>query len=122
MDATGHSIRLGARPPAYLLVALPVGLILLGVLMRAPVLFGYDGPPRADALNVQLMGNVGAYSDISHLYFRDHLGQHPMPYFDFRFEYPVLTGLLVWVASFVHTSVATYFLASAGLLLCLGVE
>ena len=31
-----------------------------------------------------------------------------MPYFDFRFEYPVLTGLFVWVASLVHSSVAAY--------------
>ena len=43
-----------------------------------------------------------------------------MPYFDFRFEYPVLTGLFVWVASFVHSSVAAYFLSSTGLLLGLG--
>ena len=42
-----------------------------------------------------------------------------MPYFDFRFEYPVLTGLFVWVASFAHTSVTAYFLSSTGLLVCL---
>ena len=88
-------------------------------LMRAPVLLAYQGPSTAHALNVDLMAHVGAYSDISHLFLRDHLGQHPMPYFDFRFEYPVLTGLFVWVASFAHTSVAAYFLSSTGLLLCL---
>ena len=66
------------------------------------------------------MAHVGAYSDISHLYYRDHLWQHPMPYFDYRFEYPVLTGLFVWVASFVSTSDAAYFLTSAALLAALG--
>ena len=65
------------------------------------------------------MAHVGAYSDISHLYFRDHLWPHPMPYFDYRFEYPVLTGLFVWLASFVHTSDAAYFLTSAVLLVAL---
>ena len=87
--------------------------------MRAPVLFTFQGPFTAHGLNVALMAHTGAYSDISHLYYRDHLGQHPMPYFGFRFEYPVLTGLFVWVASFSHTSDAAYFLTSAGLLLCL---
>jgi hypothetical protein len=113
-------IDLGPRARGVLLVALPVGLILLGALMRAPILFTYHGPPTAHGLNLALMAHVGAYSDISHLYFRDHLWQHPTPYLDFRFEYPVLTGLFVWVASFVHTSVATYFLASVALLICLG--
>ena len=88
-------------------------------LMRTPVLLEYQGPPNAHLLNVDLMAHVGGYSDISHLFFRDHLWQHPTPYLDFRFEYPVLTGLFVWVASLVHTSVAAYFLTSTGLLLIL---
>lgn len=111
---------LGQRARTVLLAALPVGLILLGALMRAPILFTYQGPPTAHGLNLDLAAHVGAYSDISHLYFRDHLWQHPTPYLDFRFEYPVLTGLFVWVASFVNTSVAAYFLASVALMVCLG--
>ena len=119
MAAHAIQARRGARPRTALLIALPAALILLGALMRAPVLLAYQGPLTAHALNVDLMAHVGAYSDISHLFLRDHLGQHPMPYFDFRFEYPVLTGLFVWVASFAHTSVTAYFLSSTGLLLCL---
>ena len=119
MSAHAIQVRRGALARSAPLFALPAALILLGALMRAPVLFAYQGPLTAHALNVDLMAHVGAYSDISHLFLRDHLGQHPMPYLDFRFEYPVLTGLFVWVASFAHTSVAAYFLGSTGLLLCL---
>jgi hypothetical protein len=108
-----------ARSRRVLLLALPAVLILLGALMRLPVLLTYQGPPVAHSLNVDLMAHVGAYSDISHLFYRDHIGAHPMPYFDFRFEYPVLTGVFVWVASFVHSSVAAYFLSSTCLLLVL---
>ena len=103
------------------LLAVPAGLILVGVAMRAPVLLAFGGPFTAHGLNVELMAHTGAYSDISHLYYRDHLALHPMPYIDFRFEYPVVTGIFVWIASFVHTSVAAYFLTSAGLMLCLAV-
>ena len=120
MAALATQPRRGARPRTALLIALPAALILLGSLMRAPVLLAYQGPLTAHALNVDLMAHVGAYSDISHLFFRDHIGAHPMPYFDFRFEYPVLTGLFVWVASFVHSSVAAYFFSSTVLLLGLG--
>src|SRR5690242_15201538 len=109
----------GARVRNLLLIALPAVLVLSGAMMRTPVLLGYSGPWNAHALNVDLMAHVGGYSDISHLFFRDHLGQHPFPYIDFRFEYPVLTGLFVWLGSFVHTSVAAYFLTSTGLLLLL---
>ena len=120
MAAHAIQTRRGARPGAALMIGLPAALILLGALMRVPVLLTYHGPPIAHPLNVDLMAHVGAYSDISHLFYRDHIGAHPMPYFDFRFEYPVLTGLFVWVASFVHSSLAAYFLSSTGLLLGLG--
>jgi len=106
------------RPSAgALALGLAGALVALGVVMRAPVLFDYGGPWAPHQLNLVLMAHTGAYSDISHLYFRDRLWQHPAPYLDFRFEYPVLTGVFVWLASFVHTSVATYFLFSALLLL-----
>jgi hypothetical protein len=101
------------------LLAVPPALVLLGAAMRVPVLLTYHGPFTAHGVDLAEMANVGAYSDISHLYFRDHLWQHPMPYFDYRFEYPVLMGLFVWLASFVHTSDAGYFLASAAMLVAL---
>ncbi len=102
------------------LLAFPAALVLLGAAMRVPVLLTYHGPFTAHGVDLAEMAHVGAYSDISHLYYRDHLWQHPMPYFDYRFEYPVLTGLFVWVASFVSTSDAAYFLTSAALLAALG--
>jgi len=46
------------------LLAVPAGLILLGALMRAPVLLSYHGPLTAHALNLDLMAHTGAYSAI----------------------------------------------------------
>src|SRR2546423_489052 len=67
------------------------------------------------------MARAGAYSDIAHLYFRDRLWLHPTPYFDYRFEYPVLTGCFVWLASAVAGgSLASYLLVSASLLAASG--
>jgi hypothetical protein len=71
-------------------------------------------------MNLYLTAHSGSYSDIAHLYFRDHLGQHPMPYVDYRFEYPVLTGVFVWVASLLGTSLGAYFLVSCALLIGFG--
>jgi hypothetical protein len=101
--------------------AVAAGLIAAGVLLRLPAVLGYHGPAVPHPFNVYEMGRVGAYSDIAHLYFRDRLWTHPAPYVDYRFEYPVLTGAFVWLASLVHSGVAAYFLASAALLLGLGV-
>ena len=115
----GSSVSRLSRSRLVLLAA-PGALVLLGAAMRVPVLLTYHGPFTAHGVDLAEMAHVGAYSDISHLYYRDHLWQHPMPYFDYRFEYPVLTGLFVWVASFVSTSDAAYFLTSAALLAALG--
>ena len=101
-------------------VASAAMLILAGIALRLPAVLGYDGPALAHPFNVYEMGRVGAYSDIAHLYFRDGLWAHPAPYLDYRFEYPVLTGAFVWLASFAGGGVAVYFLASAALLLGLG--
>jgi hypothetical protein len=111
--------RLGAGTRHAPLLA-AAALIALSVLLRAPV-FEYSGPLAPHPMNLYLSAHAGAYSDIAHLYFRDQLGRHPVPYFDYRFEYPVLTGAFVWVAGLVHTSVGAYFLTSAVLLLALGV-
>jgi hypothetical protein len=64
---------------------------------------------------------VGDYSDIVHLYRRDGLVDHPAPYFDYRLEYPVLTGAYVWVAGFVRWSAGAYFVASTAVLGALAV-
>ena len=64
------------------LLVVPAALVLLGAAMRVPVLLTYQGPFTAHGVDLAEMAHVGAYSDISHLYFRDHLWQHPMPYFE----------------------------------------
>ncbi len=94
-----------------------ISLVCVSVLFRLPAVLGYGGAPVPHPFNLFEMAHVGAYSDIAHLYFRDRLWLHPTPYYDYRFEYPVLTGCFVWLASTVAGGgVASYLLASAALL------
>jgi hypothetical protein len=59
-----------------------------------------------------------AYSDTLSLYYSFHLANHALPYLDTRVEYPVLTGLFMWLAAWAP-GVQGYFLASSlGLLVC----
>src|SRR5438876_1286659 len=95
------------------------GVLAGGVLLRLPV-FAYGGPATQRAFNSYIFQHPGSYSDISSLYFRDRLWLHPVPYFDYKFEYPVVTGAFVWLLSFVHSSVTSYTLASAAVLVALG--
>jgi hypothetical protein len=107
----------GGWPRGPLLVA---GILLAGgVLLRLPV-FTYAGVHTQDAFNRYIFQYPGSYSDIASLYFRDHLWVHPAPYFDYRFEYPVVTGGFVWLLSFLGSSVTSYTLASAAALVALG--
>ncbi|MDQ6916020.1 MAG: glycosyltransferase 87 family protein [Actinomycetota bacterium] len=91
-----------------------VGTLTMGVglLLRLPVL-DYHGAATQPAFNAFVFRHPGAYSDVASLYFRDHLWHHPLPYLDYRFEYPVLMGAFVALASLVHTSVGAYLLVSA---------
>jgi hypothetical protein len=59
-----------------------------------------------------------AYSDVLLLYRVHHLVNHAAPYVHTPIEYPVLTGLFMWVAAW-FPGVQGYFLASSvGLLFC----
>ena len=59
-----------------------------------------------------------AYSDTISLYYAFHLANHALPYVHTRVEYPVLTGLFMWLAAWAP-GVQGYFLASSlGLLGC----
>lgn len=59
-----------------------------------------------------------AYSDVISLYYAFHLGTHALPYVHTRVEYPVLTGIFMWLAAWAP-GVQGYFLASSlGLLAC----
>lgn len=104
-------------PKGPLLVA--GGILLGGVLLRLPV-FAYGGHATQAAFNRYIFQHPGSYTDISSLFFRDRLWLHPAPYFDYKFEYPVVTGAFVWLLSFIHTSVTSYTLASAAVLCTLG--
>jgi len=104
-------------PRGPLLVA--AALLAGGVLLRLPV-FTYAGPATQRAFNSYIFQHPGSYSDISSLYFRDRLWLHPAPYFDYRLEYPVVTGAFVWLVGFIHSSVTSYTLASAAVLVVLG--
>lgn len=53
-----------------------------------------------------------AYSDIFRLYAERGLWGHPVPYVQARIEYPVITGIFMWIASF-FPGVNDYFVASA---------
>lgn len=70
-------------------------------------------------LRTGMLDGVGEYSDIVHLYRRDDLAAHPAPYFDYRLEYPVLTGLFQWLAAFAGASDELYFVVSAAALTAL---
>jgi hypothetical protein len=136
------SARLGLRkgwPKGPLLLA---GAVMAGgVLLRIPVFtFAEDAARRAfdiyvfnhprsyanagmaaqRVFNTYIFNHAGSYSDISSLYFRDGLWLHHAPYFDYKFEYPVVTGAFVWIASFIHATVTSYTLASAFALAALG--
>ena len=60
-----------------------------------------------------------AYSDVLALWYTHHLFDHAAPYVHTVIEYPVLTGLFMWLAAW-FPGIEGYFLASAlALLACL---
>lgn len=73
----------------------------------------YDGPPTEGAFVGYIFDRL-AYSDVSFLYFRDGLtGEDLRPYLDYPFEYPVGTGLVVWLLTAATNSLPGYFLATS---------
>lgn len=99
-------------------MAIAALMLSLGVLLHVPIVC-YSGPPQASEFSDFIFGYIGAYSDIPFLYFRDHLWEHPRPYFDYVLEYPVGLGVYIWLTSFFNSSVSLFFLVSAlGLALC----
>ncbi len=86
-------------------------LLLLGFWMRWSTV-GYDGPPFQEAYN-QFAFDRFAYSDIASLYFRDNLQDHPRPYFDYPFEYPVGLGFLIYLLNLATSTMPQYFLLTS---------
>ena len=65
----------------------------------------------AAAYGLWSYGHV-AYSDVIALYYAFHLGNHALPYVHTPVEYPVLTGMFMWLAAWAP-GVQAYFLASS---------
>jgi len=95
------------RPLLPLVVA--AALLLTGLWMRWPTV-SYDGPATPEAY-ARFAVEKFAYSDVATLYFRDNLADHPRPYLDYQLEYPVGTGLLIYVLNFAR-ALPAYFLAT----------
>jgi len=91
-----------------LLLLAAFALLVVGLWMRWPTV-GYNGPLTQDAYN-QFAFDRFAYSDIASLYFRDGLQDHPRPYFDYPFEYPVALGILIYLFNSVTYTMPQYFL------------
>jgi hypothetical protein len=94
-------------------------MMLVGVLMRAPTA-RYTGAPDQFAFNNYIFQYLGAYSDITSLYFRDQLWNHPLPYFHYPLEYPVGMGVLIWLIGFANVTVMSYFFATAAVMIGCG--
>ena len=102
------------------MVTAGLAVMAVGAALRVPVAL-YRGPADQGSFNTYLFGHMGSYSDIASLYFRDHLWTHPLPYVDYPLEYPVGTGLVVWLLGFVHGSVAAYLFSTLAVLIGAGV-
>ncbi len=93
---------------ATLLPLLAAGLMLAGGFWLRWPSFNYRGLPEQHDFNNFAFDRF-SYSDIPSLYFRDKLRSHPRPYFDYRLEYPVGIGLMIYVFNFA-TRLRPYFL------------
>jgi uncharacterized membrane protein len=60
------------------------------------------------------------YSDIPPLFHAENLASGAFPYFDHPVEYPVLTGMAMWVASLFASTSAGFFAATAVVLFAAG--
>ena len=86
-------------------------LLLTGLWMRWPTI-SYDGPSTPEDY-ASFAFDRFAYSDIAMMYFRDGLADHPRPYFDYRLEYPVGTGLVIYLLNAATRTMPQYFLLTS---------
>lgn len=59
-----------------------------------------------------------AYSDLLALYHTHHLAGHALPYLQVRIEYPVLTGIFMWLAAWAHGAQGYFLVSTLGLYAC----
>jgi hypothetical protein len=89
-----------------------LGLIILGIAWRWPTLNHLGDYDRF------AFGHL-AYSDIVKLYVIRDLAAHHVPYLQQNVEYPVLTGVTMWLTAFIP-GITGYFLGNAALLVACG--
>lgn len=94
-------------------------MMLIGVAMRAPTAT-YAGVPDQFNFNNYIFQFMGAYSDITSLWFRDQLWNHPTPYWGYYVEYPVGMGVLIWLINVVNSDVMSYFYATSAVMIACG--
>ncbi len=112
--------RTGVRLPHYSAMVVALVLLALSVVLRLPAA-RYTGPLDQQTFNTFIFQHIGAYSDVTSLYFRDQLWNHPVPYFGYPLEYPVGMGALIWLLGFANGSVTAYLLATAAAMTVCGV-
>src|SRR4051794_12267754 len=80
----------------------------------------YTGAPEQGEFNAYIFGQLGAYSDVTSLYIRDHLWNDPVPYFGYPLEYPVGIGLVTWAITALTDGMMAYLLVTAAVLVAAG--
>lgn len=119
LDSTQSAAQQVATRPVALSLLAALVLMLIGVALRAPTA-AYIGPPDQVNFNNYIFQYIGAYSDITSLWFRDQLWLHPVPYFGYRVEYPVGMGMLIWLINIVNSGVMPYLYATAAVMIVSG--
>ena len=94
-------------------------MMAVGLLLRQPTA-SYSGPLVQEDFNGYIYQFLGAYSDITSLYIRDRLWEHPVPYLGYALEYPVGIGALTWWLSASTSTFMGYFLATGVVLTVCG--
>jgi len=106
MEASGRGSRLG------LVLVATLATLFIGFAHRSSCLIGGDFDERAY--------RTYCYSDLVPLYRLEGLDEGRVPYLEARNEYPVLTGLFMWVASLGARSEGSFLFANALGLMALG--
>ncbi|HET7035524.1 MAG TPA: hypothetical protein VFI42_07580 [Thermomicrobiaceae bacterium] len=106
-------VPLGRSGARSLVRALPPCLAAVALLALGYQRYAW-GTGHAQGYQQQAYAHL-RYSDIIWLYLRDHLATHPVPYLDYRLEYPVLLGFWMYLLSFTG-SLSAFFAANYALL------
>ena len=106
------------RPEApWVLVIVVSGWFVWGYFHLRPAVSVVSAARPGAAYGPWAYGHL-AYSDTISLYYAFHLANHAVPYFDTRVEYPVLTGLFMWLAAWAPGVEGYFLVSSLGLLAC----